>query len=162
MAGGRPTEYQEEYAEQAYKLCLLGMNDAELAKYFEVTEQTINNWKISHEEFFESLTRGKIIADAEVATSFNKIARGYQYNEVSYERITPKDSDDDSTMQDQYLKRITIKEVVPNQAAAMSWLKNRQPDKWRDKKEVELNDLRDKSDEEIDTELAEIIAGQED
>ena len=30
--GGRPTKYKEEYAEQAYKLCLLGATDKELSE----------------------------------------------------------------------------------------------------------------------------------
>ena len=34
----RPTKYQEAYAEQARKLCLLGYTDAELADFFEVSE----------------------------------------------------------------------------------------------------------------------------
>ena len=42
---GRPTDYKPEYCEQATKLCKLGATDAELGDFFEVTEQTINNWK---------------------------------------------------------------------------------------------------------------------
>ncbi len=34
----RPTKYQEAYAEQARKLCLLGYTDAELADFFEVSD----------------------------------------------------------------------------------------------------------------------------
>lgn len=45
MAAGRPTDYREEYNEQAYKLCLLGATDAELGDFFNVTEQTINNFQ---------------------------------------------------------------------------------------------------------------------
>ncbi len=42
------SKYQEDYAEQAYKLCLLGATDNTLADFFEVSEQTINNW-IEHQ-----------------------------------------------------------------------------------------------------------------
>jgi hypothetical protein len=34
MERGRPTKYKEEYNEQAYKLCLLGATDKELADFF--------------------------------------------------------------------------------------------------------------------------------
>lgn len=45
MGAGRPTLYREEYAEQARKLCLLGTTDAELADFFNVAVDTINEWK---------------------------------------------------------------------------------------------------------------------
>ncbi len=51
----RPTKYQEAYAEQARKLCLLGYTDAELADFFEVSESTINKWKLDYPKFSESI-----------------------------------------------------------------------------------------------------------
>ena len=39
---GRPTKYKEEYAEQAYKLCLLGAKDKEMADFFQVSLSTLN------------------------------------------------------------------------------------------------------------------------
>lgn len=53
----RPTKYQEAYAEQARKLCLLGYTDAELADFFEVSESTINKWKLDYPKFSESIKR---------------------------------------------------------------------------------------------------------
>ena len=64
---GRPTSFREEYIKQAYRLCLLGAVDKDLADFFGVTEQAINNWKKNHPEFFESINRGKLIMDAKVA-----------------------------------------------------------------------------------------------
>lgn len=59
-AGGRPTLYQDDYVEQARKLCLqFGAIDKKLAEYFGVTETTVNNWKKEHPEFFESIKQGK-------------------------------------------------------------------------------------------------------
>lgn len=119
---GAPTLYREQYAEQAYKLCLLGSTDAELADFFNVTEQTVNNWKTAHPEFFESIRKGKEIADAEVADSLYQRAKGYSHPEdkiFQYEGapvVVP-----------------TIKHYPPDTAAAIIWLKNRQPKKWRDK-----------------------------
>lgn len=130
MAGGRPTKYREEYAEQAYKLCLLGHTDADLAEFFEVSEQTINTWKKSHSGFLESVTRGKEVADAEVAASFHKRAVGYQYTETHSEATKEGDI---------RLSKEIVKEVPPDPGAALNWLKNRQPAKWRDKHDHELS-----------------------
>lgn len=129
MMAGRPSSYKPEYAEQAYKLTLLGADDAGLADFFGVTEQTVNNWKDKHPEFFESLTRGKDWADAEVAHSFRKRALGYQYDEVHQEAT------EDGELR---VKRRITKDVPPDAGAALNWLKNRQKGKWRDKQDHEL------------------------
>jgi hypothetical protein len=43
--GGRPNKFKPEYIEQARKLCKFGHTDPELAEFFGVHLQTINNWK---------------------------------------------------------------------------------------------------------------------
>jgi hypothetical protein len=55
-----------------------------------------------------------------------------------------------------------IKHYAPDPTAAIFWLKNRQPDKWRDKQELDLGnkdgkpfEVRNMSDAEIDKMLAE-------
>lgn len=126
--GGRPTAYRKEYAEQAYKYCLLGATDAQLADFFEVAESTINNWKNNHPEFLESVRRGKIIADANVAEAFYKRATGFE----------KEDSEKVFQYQGEVI-RTPIKEYFPpDPGAALNWLKNRQPDKWRDKQNLDL------------------------
>lgn len=57
---GRKSEYREEYAEQALKLCLLGATDKEIAEFFSVSEQTLNSWKKKFPQFLESLKKGKL------------------------------------------------------------------------------------------------------
>ena len=124
MAGGRPTDYKEEYNEQARKLCLLGATDAEMGDFFGVTEQTINNWKTAHPTFFESIKDGKEKADAEVAQSLYHRALGYSHPEdkifCARSKVTTVP---------------TIKHYPPDTAAAFIWLKNRAG--WRDKQEHE-------------------------
>ena len=125
--GGRPTKYDEKYNEQAYKLCLLGANDKEMADFFQVTESTLNLWKREHKAFSESLTRGKMLADAEIAKSLYHRAKGYEHVETITATFQGKITD---TMD-------VIKHYPPDTPAATLWLKNRQPDKWRDKQEIE-------------------------
>ena len=120
---GRPTKYKKEYENQVYKLCLLGATDKELADFFGVVESTINEWKIKQPEFSESMKRGKINADAEIAESLHKRAKGYRYIEKEYK--------------EGLLSKEVEKEVAPDTTAAIIWLKNRQPKSWRDKQEVE-------------------------
>jgi hypothetical protein len=124
----RPTDYVSDYAEQAEKLCKLGATDVELADFFEVVESTINLWKLTHSEFSESIKRGKVQADANVAQRLYERAMGYSHPEVhvsSYEgaiTLTP-----------------LTKHYPPEPTAAIFWLKNRQPHKWRDRSHTEIS-----------------------
>jgi len=61
--------YDSVYAELAFNYCLLGAKDADLANFFHVSEQTINEWKKKYPEFLEALDRGKHLANARVARS---------------------------------------------------------------------------------------------
>ena len=74
IGGGRKSSYKKEYAEQAFKYCLLGAIDRQLAELFDVSEKTINTWKKRYIKFSSALKRGKAIADAEVANSLYKNA----------------------------------------------------------------------------------------
>ncbi len=124
---GRPTLYREEYPEQARKLCLLGATDKELADFFGVEESTLNNWKHAHPNFMESIKRGKMQADADVADRLFQRAMGYEHQDVHI-----------SSYQGDITETPIIKYYAPDPTAAIFWLKNRQRDKWRDKTETEL------------------------
>lgn len=153
MGAGRPTDYEVSFPDKVYKLCLLGATDAEIADFFEIAESTLNLWKEVHPEFMESIKRGKLTADAEVASSLFKIANGYQYDEVTYEKIGDGDSKTEVTetgietvKQDRYKKKVVTKEVPPNVVAQSKWLNNRRgrvkegAQKWADKQEHGITD----------------------
>ncbi len=123
---GTPTKYKPEYAEQAYKLCLLGSTDVKMADFFKVCEKTLNNWKEIYPDFLQSITRGKDIADAEIAESLFHRAKGYKHDEVHV-----------SNFQGVITLTPLIKHYPPDTPAASLWLRNRQPQTWRDKQEVE-------------------------
>lgn len=120
---GRPTKYKEEYDEQALKLCRLGATDKELADFFQVNEDTINEWKKVHQSFSESLKAGKQMADAEVADKLFKRATGYEHKAV---KISANPNGAEHVTE--YVER-----YPPDTTAAIFWLKNRRPDVWRDK-----------------------------
>lgn len=146
---GRPTDYRPEYCEQVEKLCKLGATDKEIADFFDVAESTINLWKTEHPGFSESIKKGKLVADAEVAEALHKRALGYQYREVTYEKIGAKEDTMEvgeegmeSIEEEQYKKKVVVKEVPPDVAAQNIWLKNRRgrvqqgAQRWADKHEV--------------------------
>ena len=71
---GAPTKYNTEMNEQVTKLCLLGATEEELAKFFNVCQATITNWKREHPEFLASIKEGRAEADAKVAKSLYQTA----------------------------------------------------------------------------------------
>ena len=80
-AGGRPTKYKPEYNVLAYRYCLLGATDVDLAEFFGITEKTVIGWRKDYPEFLQAVLDGKVIADAKVAESFYKRAIGYEHPE---------------------------------------------------------------------------------
>ncbi len=128
--GGRKTSFKPEYVVLAEKLSKLGLTDRQMADVFEVSEVTINNWKIKHEDFCLALKNGKLIADAEVSEKLFNRATGYQYTE------TKKEFEDILSKKPTKIVE-TTKTVVPDTTAAIFWLKNRQPEYWRDTKHID-------------------------
>lgn len=129
--GGRPTKYKEEYTDQAYKLCLLGATDKEMADFFEVNQDTINEWKKVHPEFSESLKKGKIQADANVGSRLYERALGFEHDSEEIKVVS-------MGKEGSAIERVPIRKIYPpDTVAAIFWLKNRQSDKWRDKQEIQ-------------------------
>lgn len=129
---GRPTDYREEYAGQATKLCLLGATDAQLGDFFGVSEQTINAWKKAQPEFLESLRVGKADADANVAHSLYRRALGYSHEAV---KIVADAKSGDSAIVPY------TEHYPPDTTACIFWLKNRRKAEWRDKVEHEVGGI---------------------
>ena len=126
---GRPTKFTPEILAQAEKLAKLGLTDVEMADVFGVTEQTFNNWKKSQPDFFESLKKGKALADANVAESLFHRALGYSHPAVKIMTLGGA------------IEQVPYTEhYPPDTAAAIFWLKNRQPKKWRDKHDAADHD----------------------
>lgn len=149
---GRKSEYRIEYADQALKLCLLGATDKELSEFFSVSEQTLNKWKKDYPEFLESLKKGKNIADANVASRLYNRAIGYNCKATKFATSNGKITD----------SKEFIEHYPPDTTAAIFWLKNRQPEKWRDKKEVDANvNLGDELESLTDEQLQAIIDDKE-
>lgn len=125
----RASKYSSDIPEKAYKLCLLGATDVELADFFEVTEPCITNWKKEHPKFLDALTRGKTVADAHVADKFYQRACGYSHGAVKIFMPAGADAPVYAPYTEHY---------PPDTQAASLWLRNRQPKKWRDKQDHEI------------------------
>lgn len=124
MPGGRPTDYDPSFVQQAEKLALIGATDMEIADFFDVSVRTIHRWKITHEEFCHALKAGKEQADAKVERSLFQRATGFEHDAVKI--FMPH-----GASKPVYAPYREF--VVPDTTAAIFWLKNRKPEEWRDR-----------------------------
>ena len=102
-----------------------GLTDEQIARNIGITPKTLYEWKNRFRELSEALKKGKEVVDRQVENALLKRALGYKYDEITYEN-------------GKETKRVT-KEVQPDTTAQIFWLKNRRPDKWRDRKELDAN-----------------------
>jgi hypothetical protein len=123
---GRPTKFDAKMVERIKLLALRGYTDVEMCKILDVSEASLNNWKQKNAGFLESLKDWKSVADGEVEASLFHRAKGYSHPE-------------DKIFNDNGAPLVvpTTKHYPPDSTAAIFWLKNRRPQDWRDRVEVE-------------------------
>lgn len=102
-----------------------GLTNEQIAQNIGINPDTLYNWIKRFPEISESLKTGKEVVDRQVENALLKRALGYTYDEVTYEY-------------GEEVKRVT-KEVSPDTTAQIFWLKNRKPEVWRDRKELDAN-----------------------
>ena len=125
----------EEGLSKVRELVGMGLTDAELAKQLGCSRCTIYAWRKRFPEFAEAMDSAKAIPNEQVEASLFKNTQGYFVEEEYHERKF-----NDSTGEfELVLARKTKKYIPPNITAIIFWLKNRMPERWRDRQEVELS-----------------------
>ncbi len=148
---GRPEVYSEAILKVCVSMALLGATDKQMADAVGVSEQTFNTWKKKHPEFLESLKGAKAEADAKVEKSLFERACGFKHQATHF-----------TSFQGEVIETPYTEVYAPDTTAAIFWLKNRQPERWRDVSKVEHSgkiaggnsQVEEMSVEEIEAELA--------
>jgi len=123
----KPTKKDKMNFSKMELLYSYGMTDAEVCEVFNISEETLNRWK-KDKSFYESILKGKSLPDQKVARSLYQRAIGYSHEDVDI-RVIDKE----------IVKTPIIKHYPPDVAAASLWLRNRRPDLWRDKQDIEVS-----------------------
>lgn len=130
--GGRPPKYEEwitpEGLAQITKWAENGLIGKQISHNMGIAYGTLCEWQNKFPELSDAIKIGRRVKDFEVENSLLQRATGYQYEEDVYER-----TEDGELV---VVKR-TLKSQAPDVAAQIFWLKNRQPELWRDKVEVQ-------------------------
>lgn len=145
-----------------------GLTDEQIAKNLGISKDTFYKYKKDHADFSDALKRGKEVIDFEVENALLKRALGYEYTEVTKERIMKKDERGQPVVNihgvplyEMVVTKTVKKEVVPDTTAQIFWLKNRRPKDWRDKQDVEHSgsvDINNPYEELSTEELKKLVA----
>lgn len=127
MSIGHPTTYKPEHCETIKKLIAIGAKDTEIADFFGVCVATIFNWRYKYPEFNESSKTSKEQYDSRVVRSLNERALGYSCLESKVFNVDGE-----------LVEKTFTKHYPPDTAACIFWLKNRQPEMWRDVRQQEI------------------------
>ncbi len=128
---GRISKYDPDtFPARAKALALKGLSDKQIAHRLGINPRTLRRYRDRYQEFKEALKEGKMPVDREVENALLKRALGYETEET---RTTVREGGNYGMMrQVERIKRF----VPPDVNAQMFWLKNRQPERWRDKQEI--------------------------
>lgn len=119
----RPEKWKDEFVKLTELACMNGATDLDIADMLGVCIRTINYWRVNKQEFAAALKIGKELADTRVERSLYSRATGYSY-------------DTEKVVGGKIVKH--REHVPPDPTSMIFWLKNRQPKKWRDRREQEI------------------------
>jgi len=132
--GGRPTKFNKEVKAKAEKLSRRGFTDKEISKLIDITERTINRWKLKHPEFCQSLNLWKEQANGKVKRSLYERACGSSHADTKAQWVETTDLIEGKLVKSgKWVYADLVKHYPPDPTSMIFWLKNREPDEWRDK-----------------------------
>lgn len=123
---GRPSKKDGLDLRQVEKVARKGWTDAEMADFFGVDRATWYRWKAEDEKFCDALKSWKAEADARVERSLYERACGFSHPDTHV-----------SNYQGDVTLTPIVKHYPPDTTAAIFWLKNRDPQNWRDRQDHE-------------------------
>lgn len=111
-----------------------------------VSYSTLCEWK-DHRfpEILEALKKGKAPVDIEVENALFKRATGYTVRVQKPVKVkTKRQLKDKGTIEEEHIELVEEEiYIAPDTTAQIYWLKNRRPDKWRDKPQTSAADTDD-------------------
>lgn len=110
-----------------------------------INPATFYRWQNDHGEICEALKKGKAPVDIEVENALLKRATGYTVKIKKPVKIkTKRQLKDKGTIEEEHIEFVEEEiYIAPDTTAQIYWLKNRRPDKWRDKPQTSAADTDD-------------------
>lgn len=132
---GRPTKYHDRLTILAARLLAeKGYTNEQISAELEISIPTLVQWQKEYPDFSNAVKEGKAAPDDKVEASLYQRAVGFEYKAQKPMVVSLGSGAGSEIQYAEYTER-----VVPDVAAAFIWLKNRRPEKWRDKHEVSVD-----------------------
>lgn len=114
-----------------------GLIDEDIAKNMGINVRTLYTWQEKYDQIKQALKVGKEVADRVVENALYKSAQGYKVTLKKAFKVHKIEYDTKTGRRKREYDEIVQaeeEEYVPAQVTAqIFWLKNRKPEKWRDK-----------------------------
>lgn len=147
---GRPSKFNEQISEKIISLATQGKTNEQIAEIIGVHVRTLENWQSAKGDFLWAVKEAKQAADDLVEAALFSRAVGYSHKSVKVFFDSKSLRTVEHEMTENY---------APDTTAAIFWLKNRRPEEWREKTEVEHSgSISNIKDEELDAKLAALMA----
>ena len=118
-----------------------GLTNEQIASNIGISRKTLQEWCIKYSDISDTLKKGKDVADIQVENALFKKAIGYtvslkktfKVKRIEYDEATGKKISE----REELVEGFDEMHIPADTAAQIFWLKNRQPEKWKDKKDIE-------------------------
>jgi len=111
------------------KLVQLGLTNKEIAEVYGLTEQDFASFLAKNEQVRNIITQTRMRPNFLVESALFKRAVGFRAQEVTFQEDKPI--------------KVLVREVFPDVTAQIFWLKNRDPERWKDVMDINIS-LRDR------------------
>lgn len=108
-----------------------GLTDEQIATNIGIAYSTLRDWRDKYPALSAALKKGKEVVDRQVENALLQRALGYEYTETTREYVPE--------LEEMHVTKEVTKQVAPDTTAQIFWLKNRKPQEWRDKRDVDLS-----------------------
>lgn len=115
-----------------------GLTDKNIGQKMGISERTFTSWKARFPAIVAALKKGKAPVDFKVENTLLKSALGFvQVVKEPVKLKTKRNKPGVGTVEEERIEYVEREIYIkPDVTAQIFWLKNRKPDKWRDKHEV--------------------------
>lgn len=112
-----------------------GLTDEQIARKIGINPATLYKWLDKYGEIGKAIKKGKAPVDFEVENALLKKALGFSVMLKKPIKVrTKKQLKDKGTIEEERIEYAEEEMYIPpDTTAQIFWLKNRRPDKWRDK-----------------------------
>ena len=125
-----------------------GLTDEEISRNIGIDRTTFFDWKKKYADIDHALKKGRAPLHVIVENALLKRALGYEYEEVTQERMLDRKTGEYKMVETKRLKKHMPSDIT----AIIFWLKNRRSSEWNDRKQ----DIRDIMTEAQESGLIEI------